>query len=87
MPWRRKLSNFPKSSEGMADTLPLKLFACRQSRNPGNRQSKPSQHPIKKIKKMRTGKIASLPHAIREALNTRLRDGERPENIVNWSNK
>lgn len=34
----------------------------------------------------RTGKIARLPHAIREELNRRLRDGEPGKTLVRWLN-
>ena len=34
----------------------------------------------------RTGKIARLPHALREQLNRRLRDGERGKAVVQWLN-
>jgi hypothetical protein len=34
----------------------------------------------------RTGKIARLPHAVREALNERLRDGLRADEILPWVN-
>jgi len=35
---------------------------------------------------MRTGKIARLPHDIREQLNRRLNDGEQAHPILNWLN-
>ncbi len=35
---------------------------------------------------MRTGKIARLPHDIREQLNRRLSDGEQAHSILNWLN-
>jgi hypothetical protein len=37
-------------------------------------------------KMTRTGKIARLPHDIREQLNRRLRDGEPGRNLVQWLN-
>ncbi len=33
---------------------------------------------------MRTGKIARLPHDIREQLNRRLSDGEQAHSTLNW---
>src|SRR5437879_6303776 len=35
---------------------------------------------------MRTGKIARLPHDIREQLNRRLQDGEQGKSILKWLN-
>src|SRR5438067_2516791 len=35
---------------------------------------------------MRTGKIARLPHDIREQINRRLQDGEQGKSILKWLN-
>src|SRR5437764_104338 len=40
-----------------------------------------------KIMKSRTGKIARLPHSIREQLNLRLQNNERGKSILKWLNE
>lgn len=44
----------------------------------------PSTTPLSP--RTRTGKIARLPHAIREQVNTRLQDGEPADDLVEWLN-